>query len=391
MTLPEQILLALKNVVRAGTRTVLCVLAICIGITSVNLIVSIGGMAGESIQSELEQIGVRGVALYTKTGVSFSPEAVQAITQTEEVAACMPLILTNGSVRLRSQRSNAGILGIDERLDQVFHLTVLHGKLPTKGQVAAGEKIVVVDEELAQKAYKRSNVVGKTLWISVNGIHEKLQICAVIRSQSENIAHIVGGNIPHFIYLPYTTLKALSADLNTDKVLMVTKNSDPITVSEALVNRLERLSGIVYQYENLDQYLSSFSKIPNILTVLIGGVAAISVIVGGLGVMNAMTASIEARTREIGIYRALGAKRRYIILIFLIESVFLCLIGGFMGIVFHWILLTILGTLLKIRVAFRINGIILSIAMAILCGVGFGWLPAMKAANLDPIQAIRMK
>jgi putative ABC transport system permease protein len=391
MTLPEQILLALKNVVRAGTRTVLCVLAICIGITSVNLIVSIGGMAGESIQSELEQIGVRGVALYTKTGVSFSPEAVQAIAQTEEIAACMPLILTNGSVRLRSQRSNAGILGIDERLDQVFHLTVLHGKLPSKGQVAAGEKIVVVDEELAQKAYKRSNVGGKTLWISVNGIHEKLQICAVIRSQSENIAHIVGGNIPHFIYLPYTTLKALSADLNTDKVLMVTKNSDPITVSEALVNRLERLSGIVYQYENLDQYLSSFSKITNILTVLIGGVAAISVIVGGLGVMNAMTASIEARTREIGIYRALGAKRRYIILIFLIESVFLCLIGGFMGIVFHWILLTILGTLLKIRVAFRINGIILSIAMAILCGVGFGWLPAMKAANLDPIQAIRMK
>ena len=233
--------------------------------------------------------------------------------------------------------------------------------------------------------------MGKTLWISVNGIHEKLQICAVIRSQSENIAHIVGGNIPHFIYLPYTTLKALSADLNTDKVLMVTKNSDPITVSEALVNRLERLSGIVYQYENLDQYLSSFSKITNILTVLIGGVAAISVIVGGLGVMNAMTASIEARTREIGIYRALGAKRRYIILIFLIESVFLCLIGAFMGIVFHWILLTILGTLLKIRVAFRINGIILSIAMAILCGVGFGWLPAMKAANLDPIQAIRMK
>ena len=391
MTLPEQILLALKNVVRAGTRTVLCVLAICIGITSVNLIVSIGGMAGESIQSELEQIGVRGVALYNKTGVSFFLEAVQAIAQTEEVAACMPLILTNGSVRLRSQRSNAGILGIDERLDQVFHLTVLHGKLPTKGQVAAGEKIVVVDEELAQKAYKRSNVVGKTLWISVNGIHEKLQICAVIRSQSENIAHIVGGNIPHFIYLPYTTLKALSADLNTDKVLMITKNSDPITVSEALVNRLERLSGIVYQYENLDQYLSSFSKITNILTVLIGGVAAISVIVGGLGVMNAMTASIEARTREIGIYRALGAKRRYIILIFLIESVFLCLIGGFMGIVFHWILLTILGTLLKIRVAFRINGIILSIAMAILCGVGFGWLPAMKAANLDPIQAIRMK
>ena len=192
--------------------------------------------------------------------VSFSPEAVQAIAQTEEIAACMPLILTNGSVRLRSQRSNAGILGIDERLDQVFHLTVLHGKLPTKGQVAAGEKIVVVDEELAQKAYKRSNVVGKTLWISVNGIHEKLQICAVIRSQSENIAHIVGGNIPHFIYLPYTTLKALSADLNTDKVLMITKNSDPITVSEALVNRLERLSGIVYQYENLDQYLSSFSK-----------------------------------------------------------------------------------------------------------------------------------
>lgn len=391
MTLPEQTLLALKNVLRAGTRTVLCVLAICIGITSVNCIISIGSTAGESIQSELEQIGIRGVALYTKKGEAFSADALQTISQTDAVTACMPLVLTTGSIKLHNQRSNAGVLGIDERLDQVFHLTLLHGTLPTKGQVSSGEKIAVIDETLAQKAYKRSNVVGKNIWISINGISEKLKICGVIRSQSESVSQILGGNVPHLIYLPYTTLKTLSAELTTDKVIMITDSADPLSVSETLVQQLEHSSGITYQYENLDRYLSGFSNITNILTLLIGGVAAISVIVGGLGMMNAMTASIDARTREIGIYRALGARRRHMIRIFLIESVILCMLGGFMGIALHWGLLMLIQVIWNVRIMVRLKGIVISITMALLCGVCFGWLPAMKAANLDPIRAIRME
>lgn len=389
MILLDQIRLARNNVVRAGMRTTLCVLAICIGIASVSTITSMGTTAGDAIQNELNNIGVRGVAVYTKTGEALSEEALQVMAQTKEISAYMPLILTSGTVRLRDQASAAGILGIDHRLDQVFQLTVLHGALPTRGQVAAGERIAVIDEELAQKAYKRTNVVGKDLWISVNGVSEKLEVCAVIRSQSAGISALLGGNVPHILYIPYTALNALSADLKIDKAILIPENIDPTVLSEELIGRLEHISSTDYRYENLDHYLASFSSITNILTVLVGGVAVISVIVGGLGVMNTMMASIDARTREIGIYRALGAKRRDIIRIFLIESVFLCLIGGILGVLLNWSIFIGISALLDIHIKLQTGGVLLSIAMASLCGVCFGWLPAIRAANLDPIQAIR--
>lgn len=389
MSLPDQILLALNNVARAGTRTVLCVLAICIGIASISTITSLGTTAGDAVQTELNNIGVRGVAVYTKSGEALSEEALQVMAQTKEISAYMPLILTSGSVKLRSHTSAVGILGVDQRLDQVFQLTVLHGTLPTRGQVAVGERIAVIDEELAQKAYMRTNVVGKEIWILVNGVTEKLKVCAVIRSQSAGVSALLGGNVPHILYIPYTALNALSADLKTDKAIVIPDNVDSTLLSEGLIKRLERISNTTFHYENLDHYLSTFSSITNILTVLIGGVAAISVIVGGLGVMNTMMASIDARTREIGIYRALGAKRRDIIHIFLIESVFLCLIGGLLGIFLNWSLFFVASRVFAVRIKLQTGGVLLSIAMASLCGVCFGWLPAIRAANLDPIQAIR--
>ena len=389
MTLSAQILLALNNVLRAGTKTFLCILAICIGIASVTTIISLGGTAGESVQAELEQIGIRGVVIYSKTGQTLSNDALQVMSQTRDITVCMPLVLTSGTVRFRNQTSVAGILGIDHRLDQVFQLSILHGELPTRGQVTAGEKIAVIDESLAQKAYHRTNVVGKELWITVNGVSEKMKICAVIRSQSAGISTLLGGNIPHILYLPATTLTALSSDLKADKAVILTENTDFVQISETLIRKLERLSNTTYHYENLDHYLASFSRITDTLTALIGGVAAISVIVGGLGVMNTMIVSVDGRTREIGIYRALGAKRRDMIRIILIESIFLCLIGGILGILLNWIIFSVIATVLDIRIKLRISGIILSITMSSFCGICFGWLPAIRAANLDPIQAIR--
>ena len=221
MTLSDQILLALNNVLRAGTKTFLCILAICIGIASVTTIISLGGTAGESVQAELEQIGIRGVVIYSKTGQTLSDDALQVMSQTRDITVCMPLVLTSGTVRFRNQTSVAGILGIDHRLDQVFQLSILHGELPTRGQVTAGEKIAVIDESLAQKAYHRTNVVGKELWITVNGVSEKMKICAVIRSQSAGISTLLGGNIPHILYLPATTLTALSSDLKADRKSVV--------------------------------------------------------------------------------------------------------------------------------------------------------------------------
>ena len=389
MTLPEQILLALKNVLRAGTRTLLCILAICIGIASVSMIMSLGSTASTSIQAELEQIGVRGTTIYSKTGERITDDAMQVMRKSDGISVSMPFALTTGSVRLRNQSAAAGILGIDHQLDRVFQLKLLYGRLPTKGQISSCAKIAVIDEELAQKAYHRSNVVGKHIWITVNGISEKLEICAVIGSQSAGISALLGGNIPYIVYVPYTTLNALSSDIITDKAILIPTEAYNTDTLDALLKRLEHVSGMEYRYENLDHYLSSFQRITSILTLLISGVAVISVIVGGIGVMNTMIASIDARTREIGIYRALGARRRDIIQIFLVESVFLCLLGGLLGIFLNWSFLFIVNTIADIRLKLQVDGILLSIAISSICGICFGWMPACRAANLDPIQAIR--
>ena len=200
---------------------------------------------------------------------------------------------------------------------------------------------------------------------------------------------MLGGNIPHIVYVPYTTLNALSSDITTDKAILIPTEAYNTDTLDALLKRLEEVSGMEYRYENLDHYLSSFQRITSILTLLISGVAVISVIVGGIGVMNTMIASIDARTREIGIYRALGARRRDIIQIFLVESVFLCLLGGLLGICLNWSFLFIVNTIAGIRLKLQIDGVLLSIAISSICGICFGWMPACRAANLDPIQAIR--
>lgn len=388
MTWNEQLVMAIRNVLRAGSKTPLCILAVCIGIGSVGLTSSLGNAAGAAVDAELRQIGVRGYVYYEKTGTAFSEEAMQVFSRQEGVQGYMPLILSTAGIRLRDQTATAGILGIDESLGQIFELELMHGALPSRGQILEGAKVAVIDSELAQKAYNRTNVVGKTLLIQLDGVTQKLEICAVIRSQSAGITTLFGGSIPHLVYLPYTTLKNLSAQLETDKIIVSLEETDA-TVSQRLLSRLAQVTGGEYCVENLNQYLSSLSSISSILTFLISSIASISLIVGGLGVMNTMIASVETRTREIGIYRALGAKQRDIVGIFLFEAMVLCVIGGIAGLLLNELLLLAIYSVSGVRITLQTESMITGLALSATCGLLFGWLPAWRAAKLDPIRAIR--
>ncbi len=381
--------LSVHNILRAGTRTTLSILAICIGITSVCLISTLGTCAGESIQVELDTIGIRGVAVYTKSGDAISETALDVFAQESTLEAHMPLALCAGSARLRNVKSSVGIIGIDESLEKVFQLDLLHGTLPTASQVANGQKVVVIDADFAQKAYHRTNIVGKKLIVSLESVTEELEICAVIKSQSVGISSLLGGSLPYLIYLPCTTLTNLSAENPVNKVMILPKTDKTIEISEKLIKKLNRMTGETYQYENMNQYLEIISNISGLVTMLIGGVAGISVIVGGIGVMNAMFSSVETRIKEIGIYRALGAKRRDIVKTFLTEAMLLCYIGGMIGIILQTVLITTMAEFLSLPLTFQWGSAGLSLVMAVICGVCVGWIPAMRAANLDPIQAIR--
>ena len=384
----DLLVLSGKNVVRAGNRTMLCVLAICIGIASVSVILSLGLAAGNAVQGELERIGVDGVVFYPKTSDSISDEVISCLKEMENVSSVMSLAIASGNVTLRNVRTSAGILGIDESLADVFHLEVLHGTLPNAQQIRSGEKIVVIDEELAQKAYQRTNVIGKKMTVTVKGVSEKMEICAVIRSQSANISMFLGSQLPHLLYMPYTTLTEMNHTIQVDKI-MISLGSKAENVIDDIQKALNQRFEGDFQYENLNQYLDSFNTIMNTISLLISGIAGISVVVGGLGVMNSMVSAVETRTREIGIYRALGAKKRNIIENFILEAILLCLAGGICGITLSVISVHLIEVFIKRQIVFQWNVMTISLGLSIICGVLFGMMPAIRAARLDPIKAIR--
>lgn len=348
---------------------------------------SFGLLAGDTVQKELDRIGVSGVAFYHKAGESIAPEAVQAVAGASIVQAVMPLAMASGTVQLRNMRSAAGILGIDANLNDVFQLEVYHGALPTAAQVRGAAKIAVVDAELAQSVYRRTNIVGKTLYVTVNGRQETMKVCAVIRSQSKGLSAIFGGQMPYLLYVPYTTLQAMDPTLKTDKLIANMEENPAVT--EQLLRKLNRLFGNNYQFENLNQYFDSFSAITDAVTLLISGIAAISVVVGGIGVMNAMVASVDARTREIGIYRALGAKKRIIVQTYLCEAVLLCVLGGLSGVVCSAVTVQFIRSILGASLYYSGTSLLISLGISVVCGGLFGMLPALRAAKLDPIEAIR--
>ncbi|MBQ8039958.1 MAG: ABC transporter permease [Lachnospiraceae bacterium] len=384
----DLLVLSGKNVLRAGNRTMLCVLAICIGIASVSVILSLGLAAGNAVQGELERIGVDGVVFYPKTSDSISDEVISCLKEMENVSSVMSLAIASGNVTLRNVRTSAGILGIDESLADVFHLEVLHGTLPNAQQIRSGEKIVVIDEELAQKAYQRTNVIGKKMTVTVKGVSEKMEICAVIRSQSANISMFLGSQLPHLLYMPYTTLTEMNHTIQVDKI-MISLGSKAENVIDDIQKALNQRFEGDFQYENLNQYLDSFNTIMNTISLLISGIAGISVVVGGLGVMNSMVSAVETRTREIGIYRALGAKKRNIIENFILEAILLCLAGGICGITLSVISVHLIEVFIKRQIVFQWNVMTISLGLSIICGVLFGMMPAIRAARLDPIKAIR--
>ena len=383
----DLIILSGKNVYRAGNRTLLCILAISIGIASVSAALSLGTAAGDTVQNELDKIGIDGVVFYPKTG-SVTDDVVATVRQMNVVSSAMPLAILSGTVTLRNLRSNAGYLGIDEALEQVFHLEVLHGTLPSAHQIRSGAKIAVIDEEFAQKAYRRTNIVGKEITVSVNGISDKLTVCAVIRSQSASLSVLFGGQLPHLIYLPHTTLSQFTGTVTTDKLVVSMRSDDENSILN-IQKALNRQFMGNYQYENLNQYLESFHAITAAISLMISGIAAISVIVGGIGVMNSMVSSVETRTREIGIYRALGAKKRTIIFNFMLEAILLCFAGGICGITFSKLSMFMIYKLLKVQIAFQWKVAIVSLVLSVVCGILFGMMPAIRAARLDPIKAIR--
>lgn len=384
--------LAIGNVHRGGSKSLLCALAVCVAICSVCTISGLGSAAQNAVVYEIEQTGLGGIAVYADTdGYVFGEQELDAVcADTTQVMAAMPLALKYGYVALRGESLSAGICGVNEQLPNIFRLQLLYGRMLQKSDISGAAKVVIIDRTLAEKLYQRENIVGKTLLIGTENAYDSFEVVGVIDSQTESINYLSGGQVPYIVYLPYTALDGMLGKASTDKLAVSCFSG--INEDEAVENAIHELSrispGIEFKYENLSGYTEIFTNIVKIITLFISAVASVSMVVGGIGVMNSMVSSVEHRTREIGVYMALGARKQDILRCFLWEAIIICLLGGLAGGAISLATFAVLKQITGLQINI-VSTILTCVGSAAVCGLIFGIAPARKACQMNPIDAIR--
>ena len=387
--------LALKNVLRARWKTVLCALAVCVGAASAYLVGEISANARQTIVDEMEKSGLGGMMIFSE-GAEKEELRVQQILelprQNPKIKAAMPVFMDYGSYQLKGKRGSAAIWGIDQQFSDIFPVEVKYGRLPGAGEVRQGARVAVVEDALAQKVYHRENIIGKEITIYRDSIGESYEIIGVIRSQKRGLEGLMGGGkLPVFLYTPYTADIRYSSQQPAERLAISCQDGEDLeAVTAAAVRSLSRQNqGGKFSSENISGYLDSFSAILSAVSLMIAAIGGVSLIVGGVGVMNSMVSAIENRKKEIGIYLAVGARPRDIVLCYLLEAVIICLLGGLAGGAVGAGLLWVGGKLLGATIVFHLRYLLLAQLAAGGCGLLFGALPARRAARLSPIDAIR--
>ena len=387
--------LALKNALRGRNKTFLCALAVCVGIASVYIMCEISFNAQQQITDQIEKSGMGGIMVFAEGGdkAQLKADDIRALPESvPQLKAAMPIFSKYGTFKLRNQKGNMMLWGVDEQLAEIFNVQLLHGRLPSAEDVRECAKVAVVEETLALKAYQRENVVGKHITLTLDSMRESYEIIGVITSQKSGINALIGGDkLPTFVYVPYTTSNLYTGMQSTGQMALSCETGSDAEAATAFA--LQQLAhqnpDVKFSAENISGYVDTFSSILQTVSALVTLIGGISLLVGGIGVMNSMIAAIESRKKEIGIYLAIGAQKKDIIGCYLLEAVIICLMGGLAGGTIGSGLLYVGARLIDMPFQFHFEYLLLAEIAAALCGVLFGILPAYRASKMSPIAAIR--
>ena len=381
--------LAASNLRENPLRTALCALSVAVGTGALLLIAAIGLFGQTQVQAALQTLGVSGLTVYLDghgAGTPLSAELADTLEQAiDGVDSVMPIKAKTGTVRAGHTTENAVFLGADERLDEVMQLEVLAGSLLTERQADTAQSVAVIGDELAQALYGRTNITGRQILLRIDGRDQYFTVCGVVKAQTSALGSALSSFAPHLIYVPYACLA--SQQENADQVFVqCSAQADLSTVSGQISRYLSgrgQVDGTV-RVQNMTGMVDTVEQLADLCVLLFLVVGAITLCVALIGVLCSMLAATHEKTGEIGILLALGAQPRDIRRLFLLQSALLCALGGLCGLflaggALYWVM--------SLLPDWRVPAMLLALSVA--CGAAAGLLPAVHAARLDPIDAMR--
>ena len=410
----ESLKMAFNSLRANKMRALLTMLGIIVGIASVIAIVALGEGGKNEVLGQFDQIGASTVMIQVRSSAAqnadyITQQDLEAIrSRIELVKHATASLQTIASAASEDQKSRIYLAAIDDEYTSFTDIELLHGRLFTEIEYTDGRPVVVIDKLGAVKLFGRENAVGETLTLQRSGKLLRatvIGICDSITAQMTSLMASYGmdtgdaANIPFTVYSPIKTAQKMIDNGNQFNAvsIMATSAESADDASAAVIRLLQMRHGNgdreVYRAQNMASILKQINNVINIMTVFISAVAAISLLVGGIGVMNIMLVSVTERTREIGIRKAIGATTTDIMLQFMTESVILTLVGGLIGILTGFALSYGIAwgvrNIGQITPVLSIQTVLIAVLFASSVGLFFGIYPAKKAAGLDPIDALR--
>jgi putative ABC transport system permease protein len=402
MNLFESFMSALQSVKANKMRSFLTMLGIIIGISSVITIVSIGQGGKEAIVGEFDGLGTNIININVKASEGEEIEDRDYFTLKDaelvkskipEVTSVVPASWGMGNIETDKDKKMAEIDAVTPDFLRVWNLDMLAGRFLNERDVGGLRNVVVIDEITANKLFKSvEKSVGQKVKITIGNTTTNFTVIGVCENTAGDMAVMFGDNYPGLGLIPITISERVIPDAKISFfAVMLSDMTNSGEIAQKIVHLLEqthRNKGKYAAEEGFKQ-LDLLNNVLNIFTMVIGSIAGISLLVGGIGVMNIMLVSVTERTREIGIRKALGAQNKDIMLQFLTESLILCLIGGIIGMSLGIGVGIIVGKAINIPLGVSPLVILIAFAFSSAVGIFFGLYPANKAAKLDPIEALR--
>jgi putative ABC transport system permease protein len=404
MNYSNLIKIAKNALMRNKFRAFLTMLGIIIGVASVIAMLAIGQGSKKSIQDQMSSMGSNlvfimpgsqqrgGIQMGNSSSQSLKLIDVEAIRQQcQNISAVSPEVRTSGQAVFGNSNWPTTIYGSNIQYFSIKKIEVESGRTFTDQEIISLAKVCLIGKTVVKNILpKGTDPIGQTIRFK----NIPMKVIGVLGEKGENS---FGQDQDDLLIAPYTTVQRRFLAIDFIQGIYTSavseeKTQDAIAELQAVMRKQHKISKPTdddFRVMSQSELVKTFTSISDILTTLLGAIAGISLLVGGIGIMNIMYVSVTERTREIGLRMSIGGKGRDILMQFLIESTLLSVVGGLIGIGFGYLISAVVGTMMGWPVVIMTQSVVLSFLVCAAIGIFFGWYPARKASNLNPIDALR--